>query len=45
MDTNQALNILLQAAQLAAMPAQAHIQCQQAYDLLAKALKPIDANE
>jgi len=40
MTNEQALNILVQAAQLAAMPAQAHAQCQQAAQVLLAAIKP-----
>ena len=41
MSNEQALNILLQAAQMAAMPAQAHQQCMQAFQMLQEALKPV----
>jgi hypothetical protein len=40
MNAEQALNILIQASQLAAMPAQAHAQCQQAAQVLHEAIKP-----
>jgi len=38
MTPEQALNILIQAAQLAPMPAQAHAQCQQAVQVLSKTI-------
>lgn len=39
MNAEQALNLLLQAAQLASMPAQAHQQCLQAFEVLQQAIK------
>lgn len=45
MNEQQALQILVQAAQLAHLPAQAHMQCQQAADILAKAVTPKEVKE
>ncbi len=39
MDATQALQLLLQAAQMANMPATAHQQCVQAFQVLTEALK------
>lgn len=36
----QALAVLYESAQKAAMPAQLHIMCQQAFDLLTAAIQP-----
>lgn len=40
MNPEEALSILAQAAQLAAMPAQAHVQCQEAANVLLQVIKP-----
>jgi hypothetical protein len=40
MNNEQALTVLAQAAQLAAMPAQAHAQCQEAVKVLAQLIQP-----
>lgn len=40
MNAEQALNLLLQAAQLAPLPAQAHQQCLEAFQFLQATLNP-----
>lgn len=39
MTPEQAINVLVQASQMAAMPAQAHMQCQQAAQVLTEVIK------